>query len=292
MNTTEQKLTEFMIAHIPDMTSEWFENVYTSGVGVYADKRDSAAFTELRELNRIFNEAITESIIGKDAKLEKWAEEVGSSRNRTGTPLYDVIANFSIFKKIYYRYLNMFIDDQGNDVTAKKVMEWVRVISSKFDEAVQLVTRTYIKDYERIFTSQQETILALETPVIKIDEQTGIIPLVGEIDTYRAYKLAESSLVKASDLQLEYVILDLSGVPIIDTMVANQIFQLCDSFNLLGMEMYITGMRPEIAQTSINLGLDFSRLVSFAHLYQAIQYIRKKEEKDAGKEPGSVMSLS
>ncbi|MBS4199079.1 STAS domain-containing protein [Bacillus sp. FJAT-49732] len=131
-----------------------------------------------------------------------------------------------------------------------------------------------MEDYEYIFTSQQETILELGTPVIRVDKNIGIIPLVGEIDTYRASKILETSLNKASEMELEWIILDLSGVPIIDTMVANQIFQLGETFRLLDISMIITGMRPEIAQTSISLGLDFSRMKTFAHLYQAMHYLR------------------
>lgn len=273
MAKIEEKLYEFMTSNITNMTNEWFDKVYTSGIGVYAQPKNSKTFAQLREMNGRFNTAITDSLFGKEAVLQEWAEEIASSRTNTATPLYDVIVNFSIFRSIYYSFLEQFIDENG--VPGKLVIDWVRIISRRFDEATQLVTQKYIDDFEYIFSAQQETIIALGTPVIKVDEDLGIIPLVGEIDTYRASKLMEQSLKKASEMELEYVILDLSGVPVIDTMVANQVFQLGESFNLLGISMIITGMRPEIAQTSISLGLDFSQMKTFAHLYQAIKYIRE-----------------
>ncbi|MBS4221838.1 STAS domain-containing protein [Lederbergia citrea] len=274
MKMIEEKLLHFMMENITNMTEEWFDKVYTSGIGVYAQPKNSEAFVQLRAMNAKFNKAVTQSMLGSDMELVEWAESIASSRTRSATPLYDVIVNFSTFRSIYYAKIEQFIENHENEVTGKMVIGWVRIISRKFDEATQLVTQKYINDYEHIFSSQQETIIALGTPVIKVDEQLGIIPLVGEIDTYRASKLIESSLNKASEMELEYIILDLSGVPIIDTMVANQIFQLGESFNLLGISMIITGMRPEIAQTSISLGLDFSEMKTFAHLYQAINYIR------------------
>lgn len=275
MNTIEQKLHEYMNENISNMTNDWFDKVYTSGVGVYAQPRDSKEFRKLKEMNGKFNIAVTKSLFGEEKYLSEWADEIAASRTQTGTPLHDVIVNFSIFRKIYYSYVDRFIEENETDVTGRMVIKWVKVISKKFDQAIELVTKKYIRDYEYIFSSQQETILALGTPVIKIDEGLGIIPLVGEIDTYRAVKIMEHSLEKASEMQLEYIILDLSGVPIIDTMVANQIFQLGETFGLLGIEMIITGIRPEIAQTSISLGLDFSRMQTFAHLHQAIKHIKK-----------------
>ncbi|MBS4217633.1 STAS domain-containing protein [Bacillus sp. FJAT-49711] len=270
----ENKISEFLIGNVPNITSDWIEQAYTSGIGVYAQSKDSEAYNQIRSMNKEFILALTNSIFGKDAALNEWASSIASTRALTATPLYDVIVNFSLFRSVYYSYIEIFIEEHANIVSGKMVINWIRTVSSKFDEAIQLVTKKYMNDYEYIFSSQQETILELGTPVIKIDKTIGIIPLVGEIDTYRASKILETSLKKASEMELEWIILDLSGVPVIDTMVANQIFQLGETFRLLDISMILTGMRPEIAQTSISLGLDFSRLKTFAHLYQAIHYLR------------------
>ncbi|CAM4012844.1 STAS domain-containing protein [Lederbergia lenta] len=272
MEKIEQQLHQFMSENISNMTTELFDNIYSSGVGVYAEPKNSETFEKMREMNYKFNRAVTESLVGEEAYLKDWADAIAASRSQTATPLYDVIVNFSIFRSIYYSYIERFIDNHA--ISGKMVISWVKIISKKFDEATQLVTREYIHEYEHVFSSQQEIILELGTPVIKVDEGLGIIPLVGEIDTYRASKLMEHSLQKASHMHLENVILDLSGVPVIDTMVANQIFQLGETYNLLGIEMIITGIRPEIAQTSISLGLDFSKMKTFAHLHQAIKHLR------------------
>ncbi|MEK3886495.1 STAS domain-containing protein [Bacillus sp. FSL K6-3431] len=274
MENIEKKLHQFMKDNVSNMTTDWFNQVFSSGVGVYAQPKDSETYKQMREMNYKFNNAVTESLFGEETYLKEWADAIASSRSSTETPLYDVIVNFSLFRGIYYSYLEQFISS-NNEVSGKTVISWVKAISSKFDEATELVTKKYIHDYEYILSSQQEMILVLGTPVIKVDEGLGIIPLVGEIDTYRASKIMEQSVQKASNMQLENVILDLSGVPVIDTMVANQIFQLGDTFNLLGIEMMLTGIRPEIAQTSISLGVDFSKMKTFAHLHQAIMYLRK-----------------
>ncbi|MBW8348992.1 STAS domain-containing protein [Bacillus sp. IITD106] len=275
----EKKIYEFLKKNVSNMSSDWIEQAYTSGKGIYAEPKDSEAYQQIKSMNQEFIIALTDSLFGKETSLNEWSSSLASNRSHTGTPLFDIIVNSSIFRSLYYSYIESFIEEHENEVSGKMVIKWVRTISRKFDEAIQLVTKKYMDEYEYIFSSQQETILELGTPVIKIEKHIGIIPLVGEIDTYRAGKILETSLNKASEMELEWIILDLSGVPVIDTMVANQIFQLKETFRLLDISMIITGMRPEIAQTSISLGLDFSRIKTFSHLYQAIHYLHNSQSR-------------
>ncbi|CAK8584156.1 STAS domain-containing protein [Priestia megaterium] len=103
-------------------------------------------------------------------------------------------------------------------------------------------------------------------------EEIGILPLVGDLDTKRAQYLMESALEKGSQYKLEWLIIDLSAVPIIDTMVADQLFKVIAGLQLIGIEVVISGIRPEIAQTMVNLGIKVEEVKSFSSLHQAVQY--------------------
>ncbi|MDV2583684.1 STAS domain-containing protein, partial [Alkalibacillus haloalkaliphilus] len=83
-----------------------------------------------------------------------------------------------------------------------------------------------------LLQSQQEMITELSSPVILIKDQIAILPLVGDIDTYRAKIIFDKTLKQCNDLQVEHLVIDLSGVPIIDTMVANQIFHVISGLEL------------------------------------------------------------
>jgi rsbT co-antagonist protein RsbR len=83
------------------------------------------------------------------------------------------------------------------------------------------------------------------------------------------------ALSKGANLSLEYLIIDLSGVPIIDTMVADRIFKVIDSLTLLGIKPILTGIRPEIAQTMVQLGIDFSSVRTYSSLQNALVDIKK-----------------
>ncbi|MBS4199078.1 hypothetical protein KHA93_05330 [Bacillus sp. FJAT-49732] len=127
-------MLEFLNKHIPDMTSEWINKTYTSGNGVYAQPKDSEAYDQLRHMNKQFILALNNCIFGKETSLQEWSTSIASDRTRTATPLYDIIVNFSIFRSIYYSYIEKFIEGNSKEVSGNEVINWVRIISRKFDD--------------------------------------------------------------------------------------------------------------------------------------------------------------
>ncbi|MGB8268087.1 MAG: STAS domain-containing protein, partial [Priestia megaterium] len=117
----------------------------------------------------------------------------------------------------------------------------------------------------------QSAFLELSVPVVPLAKGMAILPLIGNIDTERANYLMEETLKSVNRLQLQRLILDLSGVYIIDTMVADRIFKVIDSLKLLGVETILTGIRPEVAQTIVSIGIDFSSLTIKSSLQKAIE---------------------
>lgn len=129
---------------------------------------------------------------------------------------------------------------------------------------------TFVHSYSKDIQNAKKALFELSVPVVPLKKGTAILTLIGNIDTERAKLLIEETLKSANKLQLERRIIDLSGVYIVDTMVANQIFILFDSLKLLGVETILTGIRPEVAHIMIKLGLDFSEIKVMATLEQAI----------------------
>jgi rsbT co-antagonist protein RsbR len=98
----------------------------------------------------------------------------------------------------------------------------------------------------------------------------GLLPLIGEIDTTRARFIVENTLQHCIDKDISHLLIDLSGVLIIDTMVAQQIFQLVETLSLIGVKSTLSGIRPEIAMTAVQLGLSFESITIKSNLAQAI----------------------
>lgn len=165
---------------------------------------------------------------------------------------------------------NLYKLASSQDISIQEFYEWSRILNQNIDEIIEVFTEEYHQVTMIQLNAQKEMINELSAPIMPITDGIGILPLVGEIDTHRARTILESVLEQCSALKLSYLFLDISGVPIVDTMVAYQIFKVIDSTKLLGIETIISGIRPEIAQTVVKLGLDFSNVKTEQSLAKAL----------------------
>ncbi|BBP90702.1 hypothetical protein BsIDN1_43200 [Bacillus safensis] len=175
-------------------------------------------------------------------------------------PLYEIIGQFKIFRHIFCSRIETFTQETELEVTLQDVCQWNQHFHATFDDMIERLSEEYDRVTLSQLNAQREMIQELSAPVIPVSKEIGILPLIGEIDTYRAKIILESVLEQASRLRLTHLFIDISGVPVVDTMVAYQLFKVVDSAKLLGIETIISGIRPEIAQTVVKLGIDFSKV--------------------------------
>lgn len=132
----------------------------------------------------------------------------------------------------------------------------------------------YSKTLERIqdvVASQRQAILELSTPVIQIWEGILVLPLIGTIDSVRTRQIMENLLARVVETQAEVVILDLTGVSVVDTAVANHLMKTVEAAELLGTSCLLTGISPAIAQTLVHLGVDLGHISTCASLKMGLQ---------------------
>ncbi|NTV64550.1 MAG: PAS domain-containing protein [Oscillochloris sp.] len=133
-----------------------------------------------------------------------------------------------------------------------------------------------IRLQEEIIRVQAAAIDELSTPLIPLSPSVVAIPLIGSIDTRRAQQVLETLLTGISQSSAEYAILDITGVPVVDTQVANALIHAATAVKLLGAQVILTGIRPEVAQTLVSLGMQFDRLVTRSTLQSGIAYARER----------------
>jgi len=156
---------------------------------------------------------------------------------------------------------------------------WANVILSPIrDEQGELtgfvkVARdlTERREQERLVKQQGDEILELSTPVIQVWDKVLILPLIGTLDSGRAARLTESLLERIAADQAEVVILDISGVPGIDSGVAQHLLETVEAARLMGADSILSGVRPDTAQSMVHLGIDLGDLHSRASLKDALQ---------------------
>jgi PAS domain S-box-containing protein len=140
-----------------------------------------------------------------------------------------------------------------------------RIVSA----AIRDVTERH--EYQQRVERQRDEILELSTPVIAVWDKVLALPIIGTLDSARAARLTEGLLTTIADNQAEVVILDISGVPTIDTLVAQHLLKTVQAASLMGAVSVLSGVRPETAQSMVHLGIDIGQLRSRNTLRDALQ---------------------
>jgi rsbT co-antagonist protein RsbR len=170
--------------------------------------------------------------------------------------LRDVLAR-SLFKKYQHDFdlLNRVLD--AYEPAANRIANTVAV--------------SFVDERERIIRQQQEAIRELSTPVLQVRERLLILPIIGVIDSQRAKQITEQLLRGIRDNRAKVVVVDITGVPTIDSTVANNVVQTVEASRLMGAGVIITGLSSEIAQTLVTIGVDLSKLNAVGDLQGGIE---------------------
>ena len=166
---------------------------------------------------------------------------------------------------IHARLLDHF---KGNAAEAAKSLESIRKIIF-FDMA--LAIDTYIAAYLETMTRHQAAIRELSTPVIKVHDRILLLPIVGTVVTQRAHQIMETVLVQVVEQQAKVMILDIAGVPVVDTKVADHILKTTAAVQLLGAQTILTGISASVARTVVQLGLEITRMHTRSKLSEGIE---------------------
>ncbi|RYY39410.1 MAG: STAS domain-containing protein [Chitinophagaceae bacterium] len=140
-------------------------------------------------------------------------------------------------------------------------------------DAFSVVTfETFIKGREEVILRQTDEISEISTPVIRVWDGILALPIIGTLDSARTQVVMENLLQQVVDTSSTIAILDISGVPAVDSLVAQHLIKTVSATRLMGAECIISGIRPEIAQTIVHLGIDLSNIVTKATLASALKY--------------------
>jgi rsbT co-antagonist protein RsbR len=170
----------------------------------------------------------------------------------------------------YLDYIKDFVSLHMGEFPNEVIDSWNRVILKAFDKIMLGFVEEHKHYLQQKLSAQQELIQVLSSPVITLNKELALLPLVGEIDIRRAKLMLENTLNQCANLGVNFLVIDLSGVPMIDTIVAHQIFQLIKGLRLMGVTSILSGVRPEIAQTAVQLGLEFNGVSTYSTLCQAL----------------------
>lgn len=163
---------------------------------------------------------------------------------------------------------------------------------NKLMDSLGIVTfETFIKGREEVILRQTDEITEISTPVIQVWDGILALPIIGTLDSSRTQVVMENLLQEIVETESTIAILDISGVPAVDSLVAQHLLKTVAATRLMGAECIISGIRPEIAQTVVHLGIDLSGIVTKATLASALRYafgLLKLEVKRIQKDKASL----
>ena len=157
------------------------------------------------------------------------------------------------------------------DGQAAALTDEVWTASTALDRLGLYTTEVFQKGREEVILRQQQEMLELSTPVVKLWEGVLALPMIGTLDSARTQVVMESLLERIVETGAEVAIIDITGVPTVDTLVAQHLLKTITAARLMGAECIISGIRPQIAATIVHLGVDLSAVITKATLADAFQ---------------------
>ena len=139
------------------------------------------------------------------------------------------------------------------------------------------VTEIFLKAREEVIERQQQEMLELSTPVVKLWQGILALPMIGTLDSARTQIVMETLLQEIMETGSEFAILDITGVPTVDTLVAQHLLKTVAAARLMGTECIISGIRPQIAQTRVHLGVDLQDILTKATLADAFKVALQRQ---------------
>jgi rsbT co-antagonist protein RsbR len=262
------KLAAIVREHEPKILAEWI-GLLASGSG-----RGAVDRAEVEEHARTFVGLFAEALKadgggGIDgpgwAKVRDMLSSLSAARVRQGsTPGETATFIFSLKQPLFSRLQAEYRGD------AEGLAREVWAATLLLDKLGLLTTEHFQKSREQIIARQQRELLELSTPVVALWEGILAVPLIGTLDSERTQVVMESLLQRIVDTGASIAIIDITGVPTVDTLVAQHLLKTVAAARLMGAECIISGIRPQIAQTIVHLGVDLGTVATKATLADAL----------------------
>lgn len=262
---------DILLDYSDEIIKKWMDDLEDNKLKEY---KSTVSNELIEQVNREFVNLIFSKL--KDGVNYESLEQFSERIVNLGWPLAYLTEGMQSFRSICIRTILEQIDNK-DEAFFLEVMDdvnnWVDPIKN------QLINE-YSNNWNNIISLQKVALQELSVPLIPVMEGITVMPLVGTIDTDRAKLIMENLLDGVIKSRAEVVLIDITGVPVVDTMVAHHIVQAAEAVRLIGSTCILVGIRPEIAQTIVNLGIDLSRFPTKSSLKKGFEKALEMTNRD------------
>jgi rsbT co-antagonist protein RsbR len=276
VNRLASRLPAIVEQHQKEILAEWLSNQMTSG----AWRAGRIQETQLREESQRFLGLLTKAIqqgVEFDTRSPQWADareflgDLSRSRATQGfSPSQVATFVFSLKQPVFKRAT----ESLQSEATVLAGTLWEA--TTLLDALGLYTTEIYQQTRESIIARQQEELIELSTPVVQLWDGVLALPLIGTLDSERTQVVMESLLERLVATGSSLAVIDITGVPTVDTLVAQHLLKTVSAAQLMGADCIISGIRPQIAQTIVHLGIDLSTVATKASLSDAFALALKR----------------
>ena len=247
--------------HIDEMVEEWYEWLKTMPE---FDQffSDEETLSRVQGMQRAYWEVFMDGVVDDDYVDRRHL--VGEAHARIGLPLNTYFAGMSRFLTLFEKMM------AKADMKPEDRVATTSAVSKLLHVDTAIVVDTYNHIVEDTLTAQAKSLMEMSTPVTQIWGGILLLPIVGIIDSARASDIMNATLTKIGETQARIFILDISGVGVVDTAVANNLVKITRATRLMGCECTISGVSPAIAQTIVDLGIEVGRIKTTATMKDAL----------------------
>ncbi|ASK61251.1 RsbR protein [Virgibacillus phasianinus] len=246
----DKKFKEIALKNSDTIVHMWLKEVDSLKEGNYTATISDELF---ESTNREFVNVIFASIQGQGSTntLENFSEKLIN----LGWPLSYITDGLQVFRRVTVEY----ILSQSEQVDSDYISRVLQSVDMWVEPIIRQLVNEYSGSWEHIVSLQRVALQELSAPLIPVMDNITVMPLIGTIDTERAKLIMENLLEGVIKHNADVVLIDITGVPVVDTMVAHHIIQAAEAVRLIGSTCILVGIRPEIAQTIVNLGIDLGK---------------------------------
>jgi rsbT co-antagonist protein RsbR len=259
------ELLRELVAHLrnnrTDLRQEWARRI--------GEARLLTALTEeeiFSEATSVYDNYVEVLETGSVEALQDYARNLSERIIPRGVETDEVLGIVLLLRDVLAR--SLFEKYQADFQVLNEVLDAYEPAANRIANTVGV---NFVQERERIIRQQQEAIRELSTPVLQVRERLLILPIIGVLDGQRARQLTEQLLRGIRTNRARVVVIDITGVPAIDSTVANHLVQTVDASRLMGASVIITGLSSEIAQTLVTLGVDLSKVNAVGDLQGGIE---------------------
>jgi rsbT co-antagonist protein RsbR len=254
-----------LVAHLrqnrTQLREEWARHITEARLLTAMTKEE--IFTEATSVYDNYVEVLE---TGSVEALQAYARNLSERIIPRGVETHEVIGIVLLLRDMLAR--SLFKKYQADLELLNQVLDAYEPAANRIANTVAV---SFVQERARVILQQQEAIRELSTPVLQVRERLLILPIIGVIDSQRAKQLTEQLLRGIRNNRAKVVVVDITGVPTIDSTVANHLVQTVEASRLMGASVIITGLSSEIAQTLVTIGVDLSKMNAVGDLQGGIE---------------------